>query len=190
MTWGRKARLNPEDVSASSGDGDRASTFTAIYRSLSPAVAGYLRAGGVDDPEAVTHDVFLALYPKLGSVHGGAEGIRVLVFSIAHARLVDHHRRRGRAAASVEYDPCRDHRLSASAEDLVVDGDAEADALAMLAGLSADHREVLRLRIIAELSVHEVAAIMQKSPAAIMQLQHRALASLRKQLTIESGVPG
>jgi RNA polymerase sigma-70 factor, ECF subfamily len=177
------------DETVTSGHGDGASLFTIVYRSLSRAVAGYLRAGGVDDPEAVTHDVFLALYPKLRSVHGGAEGLRVLVFSIAHARLVDHHRRRGRTAAPVEYDPGRDDRLSASAEDLVVDGDAEANALAMLAGLSEDHREVLRLRIIAELSVNDVAAIMQKSPGAIMQLQHRALASLRKQLKIENGVP-
>jgi RNA polymerase sigma-70 factor (ECF subfamily) len=89
----------------------------------------------------------------------------------------------------VEYDPGRDTRLSASAEDLVLDSNAEANALAMLEGLSEDHREVLRLRIIAELSVNDVAAIMQKSPGAIMQLQHRALASLRKQLKVKEGVP-
>ena len=189
MSWGRVQRLKTGGLVAP-GDGGRASTFTAVYRSLSPAVAGYLRAGGVDDPEAVTHDVFLALYPKLDAVRGGAEGVRVLVFSIAHARLVDHHRRRARTADPVEYDPGRDRRRSASAEDLVVDGDAEADALAMLSGLSPDHREVLRLRIIAELSVNEVAGIMRKSPAAIMQLQHRALSSLRKQLSVGSGMPG
>lgn len=189
MSWARLQRLNTGGHMAPGDDGC-APTFTAVYQSLSRAVAGYLRAGGVDDPEAVTHDVFLALYPKLGSVHGGAEGIRVLVFSIAHARLVDHHRRRAKTADPVEYDPGRDHRRSASAEEQVVDGDAEANAVAMLAGLSPDHREVLRLRIIAELSVNEVAGIMRKSPAAIMQLQRRALASLRKQLTVESGVPG
>ena len=168
--------------------GDCASLFTAVYQSMSPAVAGYLRAGGVDDPEGLTHDVFLALYPRLTAVHGGARGLRVLVFSIAHARLVDHHRRRHRRPVPVEYDPDRDHRLSASAEDLALAGTAEATAMEMLEGLSEDHREVLRLRIIAELSVHEVAAIMQKSPGAISQLQHRALASLRNQLNQKNSV--
>lgn len=180
--------LITDDLLAS-GQGDCASLFTAVYRAFSPAVAGYLRAGGVDDPEGLTHDVFLALYPKLGSVHGGAKGLRVLIFSIAHARLVDHHRRRGRTAASVEYDPGRDTRLSASAEDTALDAHAEANALVMLEGLSEDHREVLRLRIIAELSVTEAAAIMQKSPGAITQLQHRALVSLRKQLKVKEGAP-
>ncbi|WP_193341816.1 RNA polymerase sigma factor [Pseudarthrobacter sp. AB1] len=176
------------DDLVAAGHGDCASLFSTVYRAFSPAVAGYLRAGGVDDPEGVTHDVFLAVYPRLTAVSGGAKGLRVLIFSIAHARLVDHHRRRSRTPVPMEYDPGRDDRLSASAEDTVLDGDAEANALAMLEGLSEDHREVLRLRIIAELSVNDVASIMQKSPGAITQLQHRALASLRKLLKVETRV--
>ncbi|HCB58108.1 MAG TPA: RNA polymerase subunit sigma-70 [Arthrobacter bacterium] len=177
-----------EDLMAAS-HGDAGWLFNAAYRSFSPAVAGYLRAGGVEDPEGVTHDVFLALYPRLKAVHGGTQGLRVLIFSIAHARLVDHHRRRHRTPAPAEYDPGRDGRLSASAEDEALDGNAEANALALLEGLREDHREVLRLRIIAELSVNDVACIMQKSPGAITQLQHRAMASLRNQLRAKNGVP-
>lgn len=174
-----------EDLMAAGHD-DAGLLFSAAYRSFSPAVAGYLRAGGVEDPEGVTHDVFLALYPRLKAVRGGTQGLRVLIFSIAHARLVDHHRRRSRMPALAEYDPGRDGRLSASAEDDALDGNA--DALALLEGLREDHREVLRLRIIAELSVNEVAHIMQKSPGAITQLQHRAMASLRNQLRAKNGV--
>ncbi|MDQ0798916.1 RNA polymerase sigma factor [Arthrobacter sp. SLBN-112] len=177
------------DELLASGHDDFASLFTTVYRAFSPAVAGYLRAGGVEDPEGVTHDVFLALFPKLKSVHGGVKGLRVLIFSIAHARLVDHHRHRGRTAAPVQYDPGRDTRLSASAEDMVLDSTAEAHAMAMLEGLSEDHREVLRLRIIAELSVTEAAVIMHKSPGAVTQLQHRALGSLRKQLKVKEEAP-
>jgi RNA polymerase sigma factor (sigma-70 family) len=171
------------DDSLASEHEDCASFFTAVYRSMSPAVAGYLRAGGVEDPEGLTHDVFLALYPRLTGVRGGARGLRVLVFSIAHARLVDHHRRRHRRPVPVEYDPDRDHRRCGSAEDQALDGNSEAAAMEILEGLSEDHREVLRLRIVAELSLNEVATIMQKSPGAVSQLQHRALASLRKQLS-------
>lgn len=180
--------LITDDLLASGRD-DIASLFTAVYQTFSLSVAGYLRAGGVEDAEGVTHDVFLALYPKLRSVHGGVKGLRVLIFSIAHARLVDHHRRRGRTPAPLQYDPRRDTRLSASAEDVVLDSTAEAHALTLLEGLSEDHREVLRLRIIAELSVNEAAAIMHKSPGAITQLQHRALGSLRKQLKVMEEAP-
>ncbi|MBT2514364.1 RNA polymerase sigma factor [Arthrobacter sp. ISL-30] len=176
-----------DDLVASS-HGDHASLFTAVYTTFSPAVAGYLRAGGVDDPEGVTHDVFLALYPRLKSVRGGAQGLRTLIFSIAHARYVDHHRRRRGTPAPVEYDSDRDHRLTASAEDQALDGSPEANALLMLEELSEDHREVLRLRIIAELSLKEVAVIMKKSPGAVAHLQQRALASLRNQQKAKNGV--
>lgn len=169
-----------DDLAASSR-GDDATSFVAVYRTFSTAVAGYLRASGVDDPEGVTQDVFLALYPKLRSLRGGEQGLRTLVFSIAHARSVDHHRRRNRTPSQVEYDSNRDHRLTASAEDEALEGSPEANALAMLEGLSEDHREVLRLRIIAELSLSQVADIMQKTPGAVAQLQRRALTILRNQ---------
>ena len=64
---------------------DPALLFTAAYNSFSGPVFGYLRARGVDDPEAVTQDVFLALYPKLETLHGGLEGAKTLLFSIAQA---------------------------------------------------------------------------------------------------------
>jgi len=176
------------DITVASSHGDQESIFAAVYRTLSPAVAGYLRARGVDDPEGVTHDVFVALYPQLKSVRGGAPGLKTLIFSIAHARCVDHQRRRHRTPATVEYDPGRDGRLTASAEDQALDADPEANALSMLEGLSEDYKEVLRLRIIANLSVNEVADVMHKSPGAIAQLQRRALACLRTQQKSKDGV--
>ena len=55
------------------GEGRRTddSLFSDAYRDLAPAVLGYLRSRGVEDPEAVTHDVFMALYSRIGSVTGG-----------------------------------------------------------------------------------------------------------------------
>ena len=43
--------------------------------------------------------------------------MRTLLFSIAHARVVDHHRSRGRSPQLVEYVPDEDLRTTASAED-------------------------------------------------------------------------
>jgi DNA-directed RNA polymerase specialized sigma24 family protein len=106
---GRGARvglLEPlADEAFMPGRMDQAELFSAVYRKLSRSVFGYLRARGVEDPEAVTQDVFLALYTRMGTLHGGIEGVKTLVFSIAHARAVDHHRRRGRVPASTPYDP-------------------------------------------------------------------------------------
>ena len=95
---------------------DPALLFTAAYNAFSGPVFGYLKARGVDDPEAVTQDVFLALYPKLDSLHGGLQGAKTLLFTIAHARLVDHYRKRERTPDSTPYEPDFDARRSPSAE--------------------------------------------------------------------------
>jgi RNA polymerase sigma-70 factor, ECF subfamily len=152
--------------------------FVDAYREYSPGVCGYLRTRGVEDPEAVTQDVFLALYPRLGDLRGGPAGLRTLVFTIAHARAVDSHRSRGRTPVSIEYDPAWDPRLTESAEEQALEG--MADGLALLKNLAEDYREVLALRIIAELSLESTARIMNKTPGAIKQLQRRALARLKE----------
>jgi RNA polymerase sigma factor (sigma-70 family) len=169
--------LTDGDVAAAAaGSGPAASR---IYRILSPQVLGYLTARGVEDPEAATQEVFLTLFQKLPAVTGGAEGLRTFTFAVAHARAVDAARHRSRRPAPAAYDPETDLRTSASAEQLALDR-AGGDAVGLLAALSPDQREVLSLRIIADLPIEQVARIMDRSEGSVKQLQRRALGALRK----------
>lgn len=152
--------------------------FTAAYRELSPRVLGYLRSHGVDDPEAATDDVFLALHRRFASIEGGDDGVRTLIFSIAHARLVDFHRAQARRPSHVPFDVRLDPRQSASAEDTAIDL-AGGGATQLLARLGGDQRQVLSLRVIAGLSLEETAQVMDRSVGSIKQLQRRGLESLR-----------
>jgi RNA polymerase sigma factor (sigma-70 family) len=158
--------------------------FTAAYRELAPKVTGYLRARGVDDPEAVTQEVFLALLSKPDDVHGGDEGMRTLLFTIAHAKAVDHHRLRSRTPALVEYEPAADRRVTPSAEDHALE--AQTGVLAVLTALAPEYREVLALRIVAELPLESTAAVMGRSVGAVKQLQRRALIALRARITADA----
>jgi RNA polymerase sigma factor (sigma-70 family) len=164
---------------AQAGDG---SAFRIIYAELAPAVQGYLTARGVPDPEAVTSDVFVALLPRLASISNGAAGLRTLTFSIAHARMVDDVRRRARQPELSEYDPAEDPRTAHSAEHHAGEALATARVLTLLRELSEEQREVLILRIVADLSVEQVAAIVGKSSGAVKQLQRRGLLVLRQRL--------
>ncbi|MGH1523916.1 RNA polymerase sigma factor [Leifsonia sp. L25] len=160
--------------------GGTAALFTDAYRTHAASLLAYLRSQGVDDPEAVTQDVFVALYPRLESLSGGMDGLRALLFTIAHARVVDHHRRRSRVPVAVAYDPLTDTRSTPSAEDDVVHGDTGVAEL--LNRLTPEYRDVIALRILAELTIEEVARIMGRSPGAIKQLQRRALLALRREV--------
>lgn len=167
------------EIFESTAGTDPAVLFGAAYRSFAGPVQGYLKARGVDDPEAVTQDVFLAFYPKISGLTGGIQGAKSLIFSIAHARMVDYYRRLERRPQLSPYDPRHDARTTPSAEDHAVElTGAAAD---MLAGLSDEHQEVLALRVVADLSIEQVAAVMGKSTGAIKQLQRRALQNLKAQ---------
>ena len=156
------------------------SRFCAAYRDFSPGVLSYLRARGVEDPEGLTQEVFLALFPQLRDVRGGMKGVKSLVFSIAHARYVDEHRRRLKMPPTTDYDPAQDPRCSSSAEDELLAVESSGNVKALLNDLRQDQQEVIALRIVADLSVEETAEIMGKTPGAIKQLQRRALCRLRK----------
>jgi RNA polymerase sigma-70 factor (ECF subfamily) len=164
--------------------GRDSNSFESVYRAFAPALVGYLAAHGIDDPEAVTHDVFLAVLPRIGTIRGGESGVRTLLFSIAHARCVDHHRRRARRPRIVEYEPALDFRMTESAEEMATARDSPV--LSLLSALSEDQREVLLLRVIADLSLEHVAGIMEKSVGAIKQLQRRALLTLKAHPELEN----
>ena len=76
-------------------------------------------------------------------------------------------------------------------------GDVEAEALdrlgeervrRLLATLSPDQQDVLLLRLVADLTVDEIATALGKRPGAVKALQRRALATLRREIG-RKGVP-
>ncbi len=170
--------LTEQMVSAARANSPTA--LRAVYESLAPAVHGYLRSKGCEDPEALTQDVFLTVFSKISTVSGGPSGLRTFAFSVAHARMVDEHRRRERQPATAPYDPELDNRFTDSAEETVLQSRLGADEL--LEGLTGAQREVLLLRVVADLSLEDTAVIMGKTVNTVKQLQRRALLALKERV--------
>ncbi len=170
-----------EDVLAAArqGSGD---AFAVLWRELSPLVLGYLKTRGAADPEALTSDVFVALLPRLRELTGGVNGLRTFVFSVAHARSVDEFRRRARQPDVVEFDQLLHDGAADSAESDALERIGTTQVQQLLDGLTPDHREVLALRVVGDLSVEQTAVVMRRSTGSIKQLQRRALIALRAQL--------
>jgi RNA polymerase sigma-70 factor (ECF subfamily) len=167
-----------EALVAAASAGDEAA-LRGVYLALAPTVLVYLRSRGVSDPEAVTSEVFVAVLPRLPALRGGLSGLRALVFSVAHARMVDAYRAGARRPATVDYEPAEDTRVVPSAEDDALRALGNERVEAILALLPADQRDVLYLRVIADLSVEHVAQVIGRSQGAVKQLQRRALVTLR-----------
>lgn len=152
----------------------------AVYEQLAPKVLAYLRARGASEPEDLTSEVFLAVFPKLAALSGGAAGLRTFTFSVAHARLVDDLRKRGRREPPVAYVAAEDPRQSPSTEDVAVEALQSDRIRALLETLLPDQRDVLVLRILGDLTVDQVAEALGKSAGAVKQLQRRGLLTLRR----------
>jgi RNA polymerase sigma factor (sigma-70 family) len=156
--------------------------FEVLYRDLAPVVTGYLRLHGAAEPDDLASETFLGVFTGLAEFRGEEDALRAWVFTIAHRRLVDDWRRRSRRP-----------QVTDDAEDLagLVGGDVEDDALVrvgaadvhrLCAGLPDDQRAVLLLRILADLTVEQVAQVMGRSTASVKALQRRGLRALREQL--------
>ena len=163
--------------------------FSRLYESLAPSVAGYVRAQGATDPEDLTSEVFLAAFPNVGSFSGDEAQFRSWVFTIAHRRVIDDRRARTRRPPPQSLDGeapgAYRGRTAGSAEDEAVDALGTERIREVLARLAPDQRDVIALRVMADLSVEQTAAALGKQPGAVKALQRRALASLRRQLSGE-----
>lgn len=158
--------------------------FERIYRSLAPAVASYLRWHGVGDVDALTNEVLSQVHRNLHRFEGDGPAFRSWVFTIAHHRMVDERRAAGR----------RPRLVDAEITEGALVGDVEIDAFdslsddrlrQLLGVLSPDQRDVLLLRVVADLSLEDTAIALGKRRGAIKSLQHRALATLRRHLERE-----
>lgn len=172
----------PEGFSAlvrAAASGDNAS-FERLVLPLLPRLRGYMRAQAGDDGEDLVGDVLLRVFRSLDRFEGDESRLRSWVFTIAHHRLVD-HRRRFRRHETIET-PAVWRIPGGDAETEAVDRLAEQDLWRVLRLLAPAQRQALLLRVVADLSVEEAAAVMGKSPESVRVLQHRALLSVRKKV--------
>ncbi len=154
-----------------------------IVSELGPQIQGYARTKGVEDAEDLLQDVLTAVATGIHDFEGGWSNFRSWVFSIAYRRIADTHRSGFRRPRHVRYDSFADSGHASSNPESVVLVDTMTDAsLEALNVLNDVEREVIVLRVIADLDTEEVAAVVDKKPGTVRVIQSRAMSKLRKEL--------
>jgi RNA polymerase sigma-70 factor (ECF subfamily) len=170
-----------DDVLAAAQAG-AAWAFETLYRDLAPAVTGYLRLHGAVEPDDLASETFIGVFTGLAGFSGDEAGLRAWVFTIAHRRLLDDWRRRSRRPQLAPELPEPVDRVGGDVEDDVLGRIGTDEVMRLCGGLPADQRSVLLLRILADLTVEQVAGVMGKSVASVKALQRRGLRALRGDL--------
>ena len=163
--------------------------WTLLYNELAGPVLGYLRVQGASEPEDLLGEVFLHVARKIGTFEGDAAGFRSWVFMVAHNRVIDERRRRGRRPVElVTPEQLEPVEATIDVESAAMNAMALDRVHALLAGLTPDQRAVLHLRMVGGFTIDEIATILGKPPGAVKALQRRALGALKrdKRLTVVS----
>jgi RNA polymerase sigma factor (sigma-70 family) len=175
-----------DDVLAAARTG-AAWAFEVLYRDLAPAVTGYLRLHGAVEPDDLASETFIGVFTGLSGFSGDEGALRAWVFTIAHRRLIDDWRRRSRRPQVVDDSDLLAEQFGGDVEDDVLVRVGAETVQELCGGLPTDQRAVLLLRILADLTVEQVAQVMGRSEGSVKALQRRGLRALRDRLEAAPG---
>jgi len=166
---------------ARAGDG---AAFETLFRRFNRPVAAFAAARRASDPEGVVNEVFIRVFRSLPTFDGNEAQFSAWIFRIARNLVIDDVRRQSRRIDEVS-GPVFETTNTRAADRSFGNPEhevirSESDALvSYLDHLTAEQRDVILLRVVADQSIEVVAATLGKSVAAVKSIQYRATRVLR-----------
>jgi RNA polymerase sigma-70 factor (ECF subfamily) len=159
--------------------------LTRLYREEHPPMLAYLRARVRDEADDIAAEVWIQAGAALPAFVGGREDFRKLLFTIARRRTIDAARKAGRRRTSAAESAVFAERpdTGADTEGVAVQNVEGDEAVRrILALLPPEQAEIVLLRVVAGLSLPEVAEVVGRKPSAVSVIQHRALRRLAQRM--------
>ena len=133
-------------------------------------------------PDDVASMVWIDVAKGLGRFTGDATDFRKWLFTIARRRSIDELRRDNRRAATA--DRVSETASADDAADMYERASSIDRAVALVRTLPPDQAEIVMLRVVADLDVATVAAMVGKTEGNVRVIMHRALQYLAAQLDV------
>ena len=150
--------------------------FDRIYSYL------HMSVGNRHDAEDLTTQVFVKMLESIGKFRWRSAPFSAWLFRIAHNLAMDHFRASKRWQPEEEV-PEPDPGEESAAEEEALESIGRQSMLELIEKLSREQQQVLTLKFVFNFSNADAATILDKTDGAIKSLQHRALASLQRQLS-------
>ena len=149
--------------------------FDRIYSYLQ------MNVGNRHDAEDLTTQTFLKMLESIKRFRWQSAPFSAWLFRIAHNLAMDHFRASKRWQPEEEV-PEPDPGEGSAAEQEALESIGRESMLELIQKLSHEQQQVLTLKFVFNFSNAEAATILDKTEGAIKSLQHRALASLQRQI--------
>jgi RNA polymerase sigma-70 factor, ECF subfamily len=167
-----------------------ADAFGTLYDRYVDRIYRFVRHRTTDprDAEDLTSEIFFRALRAIGRYAPSAP-FYAWIYRIARNAVIDHHRSKSRdVELAADIDPA-DGRPGLDPEGRVIAADRRQRLVQALAHLADDQQEVIVLRFIEGLTPEECGEILGRRPAAVRDLQFRALHSLRRFISPEELAP-
>jgi RNA polymerase sigma-70 factor, ECF subfamily len=162
--------------------GDR-EALEALYLLHFDRIYSYLHmsVGNRHDAEDLTTQTFLKMLEAIGRFRWRSAPFSAWLFRIAHNLAMDHFRASRRLQPEEDV-PEPEGAEESSAEEAALESIGRHSMLELIENLSLEQQQVLMLKFVFNFSNAEAGTVLGKSEGAVKSLQHRALASLQKQV--------
>jgi RNA polymerase sigma-70 factor (ECF subfamily) len=171
-----------QDVIARAATGD-AQALAELWRAHQHLLLRYFRGKGMSEPDDLASTVWLEVARGLPTFSGDRDDFRRWLFTIAARRRIDEIRRdRRRRQLDETVLANADRSPTPGADDELDRAGALDRALEVIRTLPPDQAEAVLLRVVADLSVADTAAIMGHSDGNVRVLVHRGLRRLALEL--------
>lgn len=150
-----------------------------IYRFI------FFKINSTAEAQDLTSETFLKVwqYIKEGK---DIKNLNALIYLTARNLVIDFYRSKAKQTQVDSDDEDLKSRLADDSQDLLAQQEIESELKQVLSGLETlkdEYKEIIILRFIDELSISEISDIINKSKGATRVLLHRALKTLKDNLT-------
>jgi RNA polymerase sigma-70 factor (ECF subfamily) len=163
-----------------------ATSFGKLYDLYAKSIYRYIlsRTGNIQDAQDITSQTFLKVLEKLSSYHHRGY-FSAWLFSIARSKYIDHFRMHNQEEKLITK---IDLESQTDVLSIVVDRERLLNLDHILALLSDEELDLLRLRNVAELTFAEMAEILNRTEDSTKKKYYRLLARLQSQLEEENEI--
>ncbi len=170
-----------EEALASARRGD-VSGLTVIFREFQPRLLRYLRAREPSLADDIASETWLAVAQRIRAFDGDGAAFAAWLFTIAKQRLADSRRTTSRRRT----DACADvpqADTGATTENFALEHLSAQEAVDFVVhNLNDNQAEVVLLRCLGDLSLAQVAEMMDRDVNWVRVTQHRALKRLAQRI--------
>lgn len=161
--------------------------LTEIYDTYAPKIFRYVyrRTGDNDVAHDLTADTFHRFLDALKREAGPTEHLSGWLYRVAHNLVVDFYRREPDDPPALLEDV--DPAVPATQGEHLAREQRAARARAALTMLTPLQQQVVTLRFLEEMSLREVAQVLDRTVGSVKALQHRAIDNLQRILEADSG---